>query len=141
MARQITILSYDPLTHETDLMRLIEAQGPDWACYWEGESNAKYRNALQKSVTRVALVDGQLAGYVRALDDQGFYVYVCDFLVDPAFRGLKLGQRLLNALVIDYPQHTVYVMSDADPYYEKAGYLKVGSIFEIPLSPGGHSNE
>lgn len=92
-------------------------------------------------MTRVALVDGQLAGYVRALDDQGFYVYVCDLLVDPAYRGLKLGQRLMNALVIDYPQHTVYVMSDADPYYEKAGYLKVESVFEIPLPLRGQSDE
>lgn len=141
MGRQIAILPYDPLTHEADRMRLIESQGPDWARYWAGESNGKYRNALKKSVTRVALVNGQLAGYVRALEDQGFYVYVCDLLVDPTFRGLKVGQRLMNALGSDYPQHTVYVMSDADSYYEKVGYLKVGSVFEVPVPSGGQSDE
>jgi predicted N-acetyltransferase YhbS len=141
MDRQITVLVYDPLTHETDLMDLIEAQGFDWACYWEEESNAKYRNALQKSVTRVAFVDGQLAGYVRALDDQGFYIYVCDLLVAPVYRGMKLGQQLMTRLVRDFPQHTVYVMSDADGYYEKVGYIKVGSVYEIPSTPEGQGDE
>ena len=31
----------------------------------------------------------------------------------------------------DFPDQPVYVMRDVDPYYEKLGYHKAGSIFEV----------
>jgi hypothetical protein len=31
----------------------------------------------------------------------------------------------------EYPEQTVYVMSDVDPYYEKQGYQKEGTIFIV----------
>jgi hypothetical protein len=31
----------------------------------------------------------------------------------------------------DFPNQPVYVMSDVDPYYEKLGYRREGSIFEV----------
>ncbi len=33
----------------------------------------------------------------------------------------------------DFPGDTVYVMSDADKYYEKQGYRREGSVFEVRL--------
>ena len=32
---------------------------------------------------------------------------------------------------MDYSHLTVYALSDEDAYYEKLGYRKVGSVFEI----------
>lgn len=31
----------------------------------------------------------------------------------------------------EYPGQTVYVMSDVDAYYEKVGFQKIGSVFEV----------
>jgi hypothetical protein len=31
----------------------------------------------------------------------------------------------------DFPNQPVYVMSDSDPYYEKLGYEREGSIFIV----------
>jgi len=31
----------------------------------------------------------------------------------------------------DYPDQNVYVMSDVDEYYEKQGFRREGSIFEV----------
>lgn len=136
------ILPYLPKRDEEALMGLLKAQGQDWACYWADEFNATYRQTLRRSITRVVYVDEVLAGYVRALDDFGFYIYVCDLLVDPAYRGHHLGQSLMESLIHDYPDQTVYVMSDVDPYYEKLGYFKEGSVFEVKLHAlGEHRHE
>lgn len=137
----IKILSYLPSRDEEALMSLLIDQGQDWACYWATEVNARYRQALRRSLTFVAYDNAVLVGYVRALDDQGFYIYVCDLLVDPASRGQHLGRKLMETLVTDYPGQTVYVMSDVDPYYEKLGYVKAGSVFEVTSQITGASHE
>lgn len=119
---------------EQELMDIIEAEGNDWICYWGAGVSAKYRAALARSITYVALVDGRIVGYVRALDDCGFYIYVCDLLVAPAFRGHSIGRALLSRCCDDYPGHDVYVMSDADGYYEKQDCIREGSVFRVALT-------
>lgn len=37
-----------------------------------------------------------LCGYSRSLDDFGEYIYVCDFLVMPAYRGKGIGRKLME---------------------------------------------
>jgi len=49
-----------------------------------------------------------------------------------AYRGKEIGKKLLECLQQDYPDQVVYVMSDVDGYYEKVGYKRIGSIFEVP---------
>jgi hypothetical protein len=39
----------------------------------------------------------------------------------------------MECIVKDHPERTVYVMSDVDPYYQKLGYPREGSVFEIKL--------
>ncbi len=87
---------------------------------------AGYREALDVSITYVAVWDGEVCGYCRSIDDNGFYVYVCDLLVAGRFRGQDIGQSLLERLRCDHPAQLVYVMSDADGYYEKLGYHREG---------------
>lgn len=38
---------------------------------------------------------------------------------------------MLERLYEDYPDRVVYVMSDNDGYYEKLGYAKVGTLFQV----------
>lgn len=124
------IRKYNKTIDEDKLMQMIrEEEGWDYA----DESLAdKYKLALETSVTYVAYQDDDLCGFSRSLDDAGFYIYVCDLLVKPAFRGKELGKKLMECLHKDYPNQVVYVMSDEDGYYEKIGYECVGSIFEVP---------
>lgn len=37
----------------------------------------------------------------------------------------------MECICSDYPEHIVYVMSDVDGYYEKLGYKKEGSVYEV----------
>ena len=124
------IRKYNKLTDEIKLMQMIQAE-EEWD-YADEIMAEKYKKALESSITYVAYQEDVLCGYSRSLDDCGFYIYVCDLLVKPIFRGKEIGHKLMECLYQDYPDQTVYVMSDVDQYYEKVSYNRIGSIFEVP---------
>ncbi len=93
--------------------------------------SAKYKAALQNSITYVAYENDEICGYSRSLDDCGFYIYVCDLLVRKKYRGREIGRKLMECIYKDFPDRIVYVMSDADGYYVKLGYRREVSVFEV----------
>ena len=124
------IRKYNKISDESKLMKMIdEEEGWDYANETLAE---KYKVALETSVTYVAYQDDILCGYSRSLNDFGEYIYVCDLLVMPAYRGKEIGRKLMECIYKDYPNQVVYVMSDVDGYYEKVDYKRIGSIFEVP---------
>lgn len=116
---------------EDNLMQVIKAEGPDWECYSAGAAAVKYGRALCDSITYVACEGAAICGYVRALDDCGLYIYICDLLVNAAFRGREIGRLLMERVAADYPGQDVYVMSGVDGYYEKLRYIREGSIYKV----------
>lgn len=125
------IAAYKKVDDEEKLMKMIENEGEEWGCYSAADVSKKYREALEKSITYVAYEGEVLCGYSRSIDDCGFYVYVCDLLVIPEYRGKNIGRKLMECLYNDYPNYIVYVMSDVDEYYNKQGYKREGSIYEV----------
>jgi ribosomal protein S18 acetylase RimI-like enzyme len=109
-------------------MMKIEA---DWEAYCFGEGRKNYKRALQTSLTYLLFEEEKLCGYARCREDDGFGVYVYDLLVDASCRGKHFGRYLMEQVCKEYPEQTVYVMSDVDPYYEKQGYQKEGTIFIV----------
>jgi GNAT superfamily N-acetyltransferase len=118
---------------EDALMRMIEAEGHEWGCYYAADVAEKYKDLLANSITYVAYEDGILCGYSRSIRDGDFYIYICDLLVTKSFRGQNIGRKLMECVCKDYPQQTVFVMSDVDEYYKKQGYRREGSIFEVSI--------
>jgi len=116
---------------ENNVMGIIKKEGEEWESYSGLDVQDKYKKALQNSITYVAHVGDELCGYSRSLDDNGFFIYVCDLLVTPKFRGKNIGRELMECIYKDYPDKIIYVMSDVDKYYEKQGYRKEGSVFEV----------
>ena len=125
------IRAYNKYEDEEKLMKMIEAEGKEWACYSDESVSDKYRLALDNSITYVAYEGDRLCGYSRSIDDCGFYVYVCDLLVMSLYRGRKIGRKLMECIYTDNPNHIVYVMSDVDKYYKKQGYKREGSVYEV----------
>ncbi|NLB37255.1 MAG: GNAT family N-acetyltransferase [Clostridiales bacterium] len=125
------IRPYNKNKDEGKLMKLLENEGDEWSCYWAKEVCEKYKAALALSITFVAYEGDVLCGYSRSLDDCGFYIYVCDLLVMPQFRGRNIGRKLMECIYDKYPDCIVYVMSDVDAYYKKLGYRQGGSVFEV----------
>ncbi len=106
------IRRYNKLSDESKLMKMIDNEdGWDYA----NENIAeKYKAALESSITYVAYQEDTLCGYSRSLNDFGEYIFVCDLLVMPAFRGKETGKKLMECIHKDYPHQVVYVMSDVD---------------------------
>ncbi|MGI6575180.1 MAG: GNAT family N-acetyltransferase [bacterium] len=125
------IRKYQKELDEEKLMSLIKGEGREWSCYWADEFSAKYKAALNNSITYVAYEGHVLCGYSRSIDDCGFYIYVCDLLVKSGYRGKNIGRMLMECIYKGYPDRIVYVMSDVDNYYEKQGFSREGSIFEV----------
>lgn len=125
------VRAYNKNYDEDKLMEMIKNEGVEWECYSADNVSKKYREALEKSITYVAYEGDVLCGYSRSMDDCGFYIYVCDLLVMPEYRGKNIGRMLMECIYKDYPNYIVYVMSDVDEYYKKQGYRREGSIFEV----------
>lgn len=115
---------------EARLFNLLKEEGLQWSCYWVEEFADQYKAALENSITYVACQDDLLCGYLRALNDSGFFIYICDLLISPEHRGQGLGRDLILRLKRDYPEQAVYVMSSVDEYYRKLGFKWAGSLFK-----------
>lgn len=130
MDKKITIQRYS-INDEHLLFHLIQQEGDEWRSYWDGSGREKYKKALKNSITYLLFEDEKLCGYARCRDDDGYGVYIYDLLVSKAFCGKEYGRMLMEQVCVDFPDDTVYVMSDVNPYYEKLGYTKEGSIFVV----------
>ncbi len=117
--------------NEKQMIQLLKKHGEEWSCYWHDSVVEKYKKALETSITFLAYEHKELVGFIRCLDDCGFYIYICDLLVDQDYRGKSIGKKLMDFVVENYSTHVVYVMSDVDEYYKKLNYRKEGSVFEV----------
>jgi GNAT superfamily N-acetyltransferase len=116
---------------ETLLFDLLIDEGDDWIDYHGPVGLSKYIKALESSITYIACDENLVCGYARCREDDGFGVYIYDLLVRKTHRGKQIGKALMERVLKDFLNQAIYVMSDVDPYYEKLGYRREGSIFEV----------
>ncbi|WP_417602559.1 GNAT family N-acetyltransferase [Owenweeksia hongkongensis] len=125
------IRKYQPSHDYDELLEVIRAEGEEWAPYTEEPGRLKYQEALAKTITYIATVNGNICGYSRSINDSGLYIWVIDLLVQEEYRGHSIGRKLMECLKPEYPNQDILVMSDVDDYYKKLGYSKEGSIFKV----------
>ena len=123
------VLKYNS-KHEVDVLEAISLD-PNWDMFTNDDSIDTYRKSLGNSITYVCYTNNEFCGYVRALLDDGFAVYVSELYVLPKWRNFNVGQALLERINIDFSSLTVFVLSDEDAYYRKKGYRRIGSVFEL----------
>jgi GNAT superfamily N-acetyltransferase len=116
---------------ETLLFDLLIDEGDDWIDYHGPVGLSKYIKALESLITYIACDENLVCGYARCREDDGFGVYIYDLLVRKTHRGKQIGKALMERVLKDFLNQAIYVMSDVDPYYEKLGYRREGSIFEV----------
>ena len=112
-------------------MKIIELEGDEWKDYSAPDVANKYKNALNNSITYIAVEGEEICGFSRSINDNACGIIICDLLVTPKFRGQNIGKQLMKCICDDHPDLSVYVMSDVDEYYQKVGCRKVGSVFEV----------
>jgi ribosomal protein S18 acetylase RimI-like enzyme len=128
---RMDILRYKP-EHESAIFSAI-GEDPDWDMFTKDSAIDDYRKRLRTSITYVCYDNDSFCGYVRALLDDRFAVYISELYVAPMWRNRMIGRSLLARVKADFHHLTVYALSDEDAYYEKIGAKRVGSVFEIGL--------
>ena len=122
------IFRYDK-PHESELIALLKSE-QDWSSFTSPDSINAFKNALQNNETYVYKIESKICGYLRALVDE-FGVYVSELYISPSHRKNGYGKELLKKIKQEHPNQEVYVFSDEDLYYERLGYKRVGSIFQL----------
>lgn len=116
---------------EINLITLIKSEGEDWSDYTSELGRFNYIRTIETSIVYVIYESNEIIAFIRCKEDNGFGIYVYDLLVRQDKRGNKLGLLLIEKVKNDYPEQSIYIMSDVDEYYIKCGYKKIGSIFEV----------
>ncbi len=123
------IFRYKP-EHEEAVLSAIKGD-PNWDIFTNADAIDNYRKNLIESITYVCYQSEFFCGYLRALLDDGFAIYVSELYVVPEWRNRMIGRSLLAQVKMDFVRLAVYALSDEDAYYEKLGYKRIGSVFEI----------
>ena len=116
--------------HEDAVIAAIK-DDPSWDIFTNEKAIDNYKKSLCESITYVCYENGTFGGYLRALLDDGFAIYISELFVVPEWRNRTIGRALITRVKMDFGHLTVYALSDEDAYYEKLGYRKVGSVYEI----------
>jgi ribosomal protein S18 acetylase RimI-like enzyme len=116
--------------HEESLLAAI-TKDVNWDMFTNDEAIDAYKEALNNSVTYVCHNNQNFCGYLRAILDSGFAIYVSELYVVPECRNNQVGRTLLERVQKDFSDLDVYALSDEDSYYEKIGYKKIGSVFQL----------
>jgi GNAT superfamily N-acetyltransferase len=116
--------------HENDVLSAIN-EDPNWDMFTNDSAAREYRKRLRDSITYVCYEGKIFSGYLRAILDDGFSIYISELFVVPEMRNRKIGRTLISKLKSDYTNLSVYALSDEDIYYEKLGYKKAGSVYKI----------
>ncbi|MBP2098508.1 GNAT family N-acetyltransferase [Enterococcus rivorum] len=111
----------------------MKGESEEWSGYYSLENQPKYVKAIMNSITHVMIENDILCGYIRCKNDDGFGIYILDLLVMKQYRGCEFGLKLIQSIANVFPNDPLYVTSDIDPYYEKIGFKKIGSILEYML--------
>lgn len=116
--------------HEDAVLSAIKEE-PSWDIFTNEKAIDNYKKSLCASITYVCYENGVFGGYLRAILDDAFAIYISELFVVPEWRNRTIGRTLIAKVKMDFRHLTVYALSDEDAYYEKLGYRRVGSVYEI----------
>ena len=103
-----------------DVRRLYD--GANWWPDWQPESIGR---ALAATKAIGAWDGDRLIGFTRALSDDVHRAYVEDVVIDPKYRGLGIGERMVAALLETLgPVHiiTLFCKEERVPFYQRNGF-------------------
>ena len=115
--------------------------------YWaKGRDASVMRDAIANSLNYAIFETGtdRLIGYARVITDYATVFYLCDVFIDAEFRGLGLGKKLIEHILLHEDKligiNGLLKTGDAKPLYEKYGFEECKSICMVKNSIGGTAN-
>lgn len=114
-----------------DVARLL------WTTYWANRrSIEQIENAMRHSSCYGVYVEGvePLVGFARVITDYATSYYLCDVVIDAAYRGRGLGTALVRH-VVTRPEldglRGMLITRDAHDLYRKFGYEVLDGRFMV----------
>ena len=103
--------------------------------YWTKDRTASImQDAIANSLNYAIFEKGtdRLVGYARVITDYATLFYLCDVFIDEKFRGLGLGKKLVEHILLHEDKlngiNGLLKTGDAKPLYEKYGFEECQSI-------------
>lgn len=110
--------------------RIFEMLGKS---YWANNRPREViRKSMEHSVCFGVYCNGLQVGFARVITDFATTYYLCDVIIDEAYRGHGLGKRMIDTIVNDEelkPLYAMLVTKDAHGLYEQYGFLRDGNKF------------
>lgn len=100
------------------------------ATYWaKGRSRELIERSIRHSLCFSLFEGDRQIGFLRVVTDYAVFAYLCDVVIDPAYRGRGLGQWLLSC-VFGYPdfealQRWCLITRDAQEFYRQSGFRQL----------------
>lgn len=101
--------------------------------YWaKNRPEETINDSIKNSLCFAVLANGVQVGFARAVTDYATTYYICDVVIDEAYRGQGLGKLLVSSIVGDERLRGLYdilATSNAHGFYEKFGFAATGNSF------------
>lgn len=101
--------------------------------YWaKSRAPEHIEKSIKNSLCFAILVDGLQVGFARVITDYVTTYYICDVVIDIAYRGQGLGKLLVRTIVEDERLQGLYgilATANAHGLYEKFGFRTYGDSF------------
>ena len=124
-----------------DEMNILEVAALLKTTYW---ANKRSLETIEKSMRNsscygVYLDEGKkLVGFARVISDDATTYYLCDVVIDPAYRGRGFGKALVSHIV-SLPEYAglrgLLLTKDAHGLYEQFGFETVNGRAMIKATP------
>jgi aralkylamine N-acetyltransferase len=125
---EVMIREADPEEHFPGIIALYHAH--NWT---HARDAGRLRTAIAASSYKVvAMEEGRVVGFARAMSDEAFAVYIADILVAPDRQRQGIGRRLVESILRRYPvrtfHHQVLVAErGAEGFYRRLGLIPVAA--------------
>ena len=124
-----------------DEMNILEVAALLKTTYW---ANTRSLETIEKSMRNsscygVYLDEGKkLVGFARVISDDATTYYLCDVIIDPAYRGRGFGKALVSHIV-SLPEYAglrgLLLTKDVHGLYEQFGFETVNGRAMVKATP------
>jgi ribosomal protein S18 acetylase RimI-like enzyme len=117
----MTEVSIEPFAHahRDGLIGLVAAEG--WTEYAEDAERTQRALSAPGATTLVALADERVVGAIQVQSDGLIQAHVSMLLIDPEWRGHRLGSRLLREGLERAGGLRIDIRTRTEGYYERLG--------------------
>ena len=104
--------------------------------YWaKGRTMDTIQRSIENSLCFGVYANGKQVGFARVVTDYAVFAWIMDVFIDPKFRGLGLGKKLIHAIKSHEDLQTLYrwglTTTDAHGLYQQFGFKSLSKPYKM----------